>query len=91
MSELVHIPREGTEEIKPSWIAVVDSHDNKPLRPLIRCRCGRVRNISNHHVHADGRVTASFYCADPLPAPCGWHVFLFLDGYDGQEWEPILE
>jgi hypothetical protein len=37
--------------------------------------------IGLHHVHADGRVTASFIHDRPADAGCGWHVFLFLEGY----------
>jgi hypothetical protein len=37
--------------------------------------------IGLHHVHADGTVTASFFHDKPEPEACGWHVYLFLEGY----------
>lgn len=79
----------------PCWISVHGS-DGRPLKPLIKCRCGIVFGIGLHHVHADGRVTASFYhpetpgaagCGDNAPG-CGFHEFLELADYDGPEFPP---
>lgn len=69
------------------------------LRPNIKCQCGRICVISLHHVHPDGRVTASFFDSKEnvfthngktyghMPG-CGWHVFLVLDRYDCGEFPP---
>jgi hypothetical protein len=72
---------------KPGWYRVVEHGTDKPLKPLIRCNCGMVSGIGLHHVHADGKVTASFYhkkgnVYPEDPKGCGWHVFLKLEGWD---------
>ena len=85
----------------PCWCPAVKTHpedilkpeDEKrkiPVRPHIRCKCGYYCGIGNHHVHSDGRVTASFFHSkesDPIRG-CDWHVFLILENYDGGEWKP---
>jgi len=71
----------------PGWMTMTNV-DGSPTRPVIRCNCGALMNINNHHVHADGRVTASFLHGAPVPKPCGWHVFIELEGYDGPEFLP---
>lgn len=82
----------------PGWIAVSDS-DGKALKPLIKCNCGKICGIQLHHVHADGRVTASFYHSEAREFTeggktyqhtpgCGWHVFLTLKDYDRGEFPP---
>jgi hypothetical protein len=71
-----------------------------PLKPSIRCKCGEVCNIALHHVHADGRVTRSFYHAEfreweengkkyTHEPGCGWHVFLKLLDYNLGEFPPV--
>lgn len=83
----------------PGWIRIREHGTEKPLKPLIRCKCGTVTGIGLHHVHADGRVTASFYDAEPTTwqangetytkePGCGWHVFIRLNGYDLGEFPP---
>lgn len=85
MSDVIKIPRgsfDEKEDPKPCWVSVFtqDESGNKKLcKPVIRCQCGEYTNIALHHVHADGRVTNSFYHTNGNP--CGWHVFLFLEGY----------
>jgi hypothetical protein len=71
-----------------------------PLKPLIRCNCGEWSGIGLHHVHQDGRVTASFFHATAAELAamgeggkrfhpgCGWHVFLILADYDYGEYLP---
>ncbi len=79
-------------EIAPAWLPIQD-HDGRPLKPIIRCRCGRLAGLGLHHVHADGRVTASFahppegWAGDGQPG-CGFHEFLELEGYAGPEFPP---
>lgn len=96
MSEVL-IPRydesKGEEENQaPCWIPVIDSDGNN-LKPLIVCKCGKVTGIGLHHVHADGRVTASFYHKKGNrdfedPEGCEWHVMLKLLDYDKGEFHP---
>ena len=62
----------------PAWLQLGGG------RPYIVCRCGLNRIIPLHHVHADGRVTASFLCEPG----CGFHEWLTLDGWTGQEFPP---
>jgi len=60
------IPRgDAQSELAPAWLPIVDTQGH-PVKPIIRCRCGRWMSIGNHHVHADGRVTASFYHAEDM-------------------------
>lgn len=58
--------------------------DGRPRKPIIRCNCGHVSGIGLHHVHADGRVTNSFYHkrGPEDPEGCEWHVWLKLAGWD---------
>ena len=60
------------------------------VKPTIRCKCGKYCGIGLHHVHADGRVTASFYHRKDGDNPdgCDWHVFLKLLDYDQGEFLP---
>jgi hypothetical protein len=64
------------------------------IRPLIRCVCGELVGIPKHHVHADGRVTASFLHDGPgpfgEPSYCGWHIYATLIGWDHGD-SPALE
>jgi len=79
----------------PGWLSVRSS-DGRPLKPLIKCRCGQIMGIRLHSVSAAGEVRASFYhpetpgvagCADNAPG-CGFHELLELDGYDGPAFGP---
>ncbi len=74
-------------EIAPAWLPIEDT-DGNSARPIIRCRCQKLMSIGLHHVHADGRVTASFLHDQPVPDACGFHEFLELEGYDGPEFPP---
>lgn len=77
------------EDLAPAWLPI-QNRDGSPLKPIIRCRCGKLAGIRLHHVHADGRVTASFYhppegwAGEGSPG-CGFHEFLELEGYTGPE------
>jgi len=86
----MRIPRGRFDDksLAPAWLPCVEGDDKKPCRPIIRCKCGKLMGIGLHHVHADGRVTASFYHAAPAPDPCGFHEFLELEGWDGGEFPP---
>lgn len=77
---------------KPGWFAVKGS-DGKPRKPLIRCNCGAVSGIGLHHVHSDGKVTASFYHKKGTeysedPNGCEWHVHLTLKDWTGEDIPP---
>lgn len=90
MCETVEIPKSDGDNF-PSWTGVVNSSGER-LRPHIRCKCGDNTNISNHHIHADGTITASYYHhwsyhPDGLTG-CGWHVYLKMIGWDGGELLP---
>lgn len=94
----VEIPKGDHETPAPCWIPV--SCGGKPCKPLIKCKCGKICGIGLHHVHADGRVTASFYHSEASEfvdngrtyrhePGCGWHVFLKLLDYDRGEFPPV--
>lgn len=60
---MIEIPKiDFDDETKPGWIPT-QTTEGKPCKPLIRCQCGTHQGIGLHHVHADGRVTASFFHA----------------------------
>jgi hypothetical protein len=86
------IPKSNVDDgIFPSWVPLVDSK-HKPLRPVIRCKCGQFCGIINHHIHSDGRVTASFLHGPPMTNnPCGFHEFLELADWDGRDLPPGVE
>lgn len=110
MAKIVKIPKwdwtEGSKENrivgKPAWARVhrIDADGKEvTLKPLIRCNCGEWSGIGLHHVHADGRVTASFFhatAAELAKMPdggrfspgCGWHVHLQLLDYDLGDFPP---
>lgn len=93
MSESVVIPKGDFGAPAPCWIPIVSG--GIASRPLIKCQCGHISGIGLHHVHSDGRVTASFF-HDVAPHPdigypgggCGWHVFLTLQDWSGGEFPP---
>lgn len=68
----------------PAWIRRVEYETKKPVKPIIRCNCGRLIGLAAHHVHANGNVTASFEhrATAEDPGGCGWHVCLFLVDYN---------
>lgn len=98
MSNLTEIPKaKYGDEIRPCWSPCQDT-DGNPLKPLIRCQCGRWMGIRLHHVHADGTVTASFYhrkgtnlAEGDDPEGCEWHVWLKLKDYDLGDFPPGKE
>lgn len=82
------------ETIKPAWLPIQNSA-GAPLKPIIRCACGNLVGIGLHHVHADGRVTASFYHWWPPESEmgkahqgCGFHEMIELADWTGQEFPP---
>ena len=89
----VEIPKGNFDSPAPCWIP--RAVNGRPGKPIIKCRCGHNSHIGLHHVHADGRVTASFF-HDQAPHPdigyagggCGWHVFLKLKDYDLGDFPP---
>lgn len=90
------IPKANEEHDNfPCWVAVVGYSDHKERRPIIRCRCGKYMGIGRHHVHKDGRVTASFFHRDGEAENdnkgCGFHEYIELQGYTGSEWPPGQE
>lgn len=89
---MVEIPKGTCDSDGPCWIPVVDTSDQR-LKPLIKCKCGAITGIGLHYVHADGRVTASYYHkrGDKYPEDpngCEWHVHLKLLDYDWGEYPP---
>jgi hypothetical protein len=50
---------------------------------LLRCECGRIIRILEHHVATDGMVRPSIWHDVP---ECGWHVMGQLTGWDNGEW-----
>jgi hypothetical protein len=83
----------------PGWFPTRRYQTEEPLKPLIRCKCGITTGIGLHHVHADGRVTNSFYDSKATefthkgkkyhhPPGCGWHVFIKLADYDQGDFPP---
>ena len=75
------VPQSGA----PGWFPTTRQGD-RAARPFIRCDCGALIGIQNHHIHPDGRVTASLLHQD-----CGWHVFVTLADWDGRELVPGAE
>lgn len=78
---------------KPGWFC--PEQNGKVLKPVIRCMCGSVSGIGLHHVHADGRVTNSYYhkrgtnlAIGEDPKGCEWHVWLKLKDYHHGEFPP---
>ena len=89
------IPKGTVDSPAPCWIPIQNQEGN-PLKPLVKCQCGKISGIGLHHVHADGTVTASFF-HDSAPHPdigyagggCGWHVWLKLLDYDYGDFPPV--
>lgn len=74
------IPKlEDWEHGGPGWVSVTDICKGR-LKPIIICQCGYATGIGLHHVYPDGHITASFFHSHG-ENPCGWHVYLFLEGY----------
>lgn len=99
MAPTVEIPKATDAELSqrtpgaPRWSPVIEHGTGRRLKPIIRCNCGRWSGIGLHHVHADGRVMASFYHKRGTVYPedphgCEWHVFLKLKDYDWGEFKP---
>ena len=65
------------EDVKPAWIAT-ETTDGKASKPIIRCQCGVLQGIGLHHVHADGRVTASFFHATKEQLGKDAHGYFFM-------------
>jgi hypothetical protein len=93
----VEIPKGDYDAPGPCWIP--RCYDERVLKPAIKCQCGKICNISLHHVHADGTVTASFFDSKETSfvnngktyshtPGCGWHVFLKLKDYDCGDFPP---
>jgi len=100
METIIIIPRidnwnEDTAILNhPAWTSLQDTKGNT-VKPIIRCNCGRWFNIKAHHLHPDGTVTASFFDTDLINDKkeiihkgCGWHVFIKLEEWTGQEFLP---
>ena len=89
MADIIEIPKiNKARDNYPCWVPVMDL-DNNIIKPNIMCICGQYCGIGKHHVHADGRVTASFYHKHPEdPKGCGWHVYLKLMDYDRGSFPP---
>lgn len=106
MAETVTIPhltheddkQDWTSKVagKPGWYSVRQYGSEAKAKPHIRCMCGEVTGIGLHHVHADGKVTASFHHSKEtivqqghtMGGGCGWHVFLILADYNDGDFPP---
>ena len=99
MSNLIEIPKAvmDLEEYPyysnfPAWVKVQDTKGNI-LKPNIICNCGKITGIGLHHVHADGRVTASYFHTKSgkygTAEGCEWHVFLKLKDYNLGEFKAV--
>lgn len=85
--DIVKIPKINEDwDNQPAWMPRVDKND-KPIHPRIMCKCSKILNIENYHIHLNGEVRASFIHNRGTRA-CGWHVFLNLEDYDGPELLP---
>lgn len=83
---MVTIPKTNNDHTNfPCWIPVTNTKGEE-RRPHVRCNCGQVTSIGNHHVHADGTVTASYFHSKEMPGGCGWHEHIKFEGYNGSEW-----
>lgn len=89
MSNVITIPKINDEWSGPfpSWDLLEPHKGGTPRRPVIFCNCGKMLNIGNHHIHKTGEVRASVYHSEHNK-PCGWHVFVNLEGYEGPEFLP---
>lgn len=93
MAEFVEIPQANeNHDNYPCWIHTTTT-DGVNIKPTIRCKCGVYCGIGLHHVHADGRITASFYHQYKEDQPerhkgCGWHVYLKMLNYNLGEFVP---
>ena len=105
---LTPIPKGDYDSPAPCWIpfrlladgrVLSGEGEGTPIKPRIKCACGKVCNIGLHHVHEDGRVTASFYDSPAREfvengrkyrhePGCGWHVHLKLLDYRDGEFPP---
>lgn len=90
MSNIIEIPKWDGDNA-PAWVETKNP-DGERVRPNIICQCGVGTDIGNHHIHADGRITTSYYhhFADrpKKMQGCGWHVYLKMIGWDGGEMVP---
>lgn len=98
----IEIPKLADDDFqhggKPGWAQPVRRRADgsaEPLKPIIRCNCGMLCGIGLHHVHADGTVTASFfhsqgtnYAIGESPDGCGWHVWIKLLDWTGEDFPP---
>jgi len=87
------IPKGDNNSSGPCWIPHI--WEGRICRPIIVCACGQRNTAAAHHIHADGRVTASYYHAkEPIPSQgwagggCGFHEFIRLMDYDQGEFPP---
>ena len=67
----------------PSWDGGAVKNEGGTARMgfviLMKCRCGRIGSLADHHVDDDGIVTPSVVCMDN---ECGFHENVILDGWD---------
>jgi len=81
-----------TEDQCPCWVPNTNT-EGKILKPIIVCKCGKSLGIGLHHVHSDGRVTASFFHKKGNgkyedPDGCNWHEYIKLLDYNLGEFLP---
>ena len=98
MNQVVEIPKGDYGQSGPCWVP--REYEGRRIKPAIICNCGKTCNIGLHHVHADGTVTRSFYDSKEsvfveggktyshIPG-CGWHVWLKLKDWSGEDFPPV--
>ena len=94
MSNIIEIEKCNEEHSNyPCWIPTKKYGKDEWVKPHLRCNCGKYIGIGLHHVHADGRVTASVYHKrgngkHEDPKGCEWHVHIKLKDYNLGEFLP---
>lgn len=77
-----------TDTIFPCWYPRIQyQHPHNYVKPVIRCKCGKLTGIGLHAVHTDGTITASFYhkrgnVYPEDPEGCEFHEHIKLLDYD---------
>ena len=91
----VDIPKGEYGDPGPCWVP------RGQFKPAIVCKCGVTCHIGLHRVHADGRVTDSFFHSPATEFTlkgktyshqpgCGWHEWLKLMNYNMGEFPPEI-
>lgn len=66
-----------------TWYQYKDGKE-KPYISCPKCGLANLGPSATHSVSKTGEVNASVVCGHP---PCDFHEFIFLEDYDGEEFE----